>query len=227
MYQNKVCCILNYAPHYREEILLLMDNELNCDFYFGNKTYVDIRKVDYVKFKGNVNELEFKKLYQNYYFLKKQIGLSFKDYQYYIITGQPYNISSWILILLNKIRGKKTFIWNHGWYGREGLLKKIIKKIQFKCISGYFLYGNFAKKNMETEGFDKNKLHVIFNSLHYQKQLKVRSELIKTSIFSDHFKNRYPVLVFIGRLTTIKKLDMLLEAMKLSKKIISLSMRLL
>ena len=69
---------------------------------------------------------------------------------------------------------------------------------------------------MQKEGFDKNKLHVIYNSLNYQEQLKIRSRLEKNSVYKNYFDNDHPVLLFIGRLTKIKKLNMLIEALDLS-----------
>ena len=59
-----------------------------------------------------------------FYFLKGQTRLSFANYSHYIITGQPFNLSAWGLLILNRFKGKKTFIWNHGWYGNESFLKK-------------------------------------------------------------------------------------------------------
>ena len=212
---NNICLILNYAPHYREEIFLLLDKELNCEFYFGNKTFGDIKKMEYAKFNSEIKELCFQKLFGYFYYLKGQIRLSFKNYNYYIITGQPYNISSWVLLFINKLRGKKTFIWNHGWYGNESVLRKYFKKIQFQFISGYLVYGNYAKQLMINEGLNKNKIHVIYNSLNYSECLEIRKGLKETEIFKNHFENNNPLLIFIGRLTTVKKLEMLIEALKM------------
>jgi glycosyltransferase involved in cell wall biosynthesis len=214
--QIRVCCSLNFAPHYREEIFLRMEKELDCDFFFGDRTYGAIEKMDYSKFHKKVEELTFTNVFKNIYFLKGQTKLSSSNYGHYVITGQPFNLSAWALLLLNKARGKKTFIWNHGWYGNENFSKKILKKVQLKLASGYFLYGSYAKNLMVKEGFDSNKLHVIYNSLSYTEQLRVRNQLVKTSIYSDRFDNTNPTLLFIGRLTEIKKLHLVIEAMQLA-----------
>lgn len=216
--KKKICCCLNFAPHYREEIFLRMEKDLDCDFFFGNRTYGTIKKIDYSRFNKKVEELVFTKVFKQFYFLKGQTRLSFANYSHYIITGQPFNISAWGLLILNRVRGKKTFIWNHGWYGNENFLKKTLKKIQLKLATGYFLYGTHAKSLMEKEGFDSRKLHVVYNSLSYEQQLKIRNQLQKTSIYFEHFKNSNPTLLFIGRLTKIKKLHLLLEAMQLANK---------
>ena len=113
----------------------------------------------------------------DFIFLNGQIALSFKKYKYYIITAQPYNISSWILLFINKLIGKKTYVWNHGWYGNETMFQKRLRKFQFQFITGYFLYGNYAKNLMVKEGFNEKKLHVIYNSLNYAQSLKIRSKL--------------------------------------------------
>ena len=213
---NKVCCSLNFAPHYREEIFLRMEKDLDYDFFFGDKTYGAINKIDYSKFDKKVVELVFTNIFKQLYILKGQTKLSSASYSHYIITGQAYNLSAWTLLFLNKIRGKKTFIWNHGWYGNENFIKKTLKKYQLKLAAGYFLYGNYAKRLMEKEGFDSNKLHVVYNSLSYTEQLKIRRQLTKTSIYLDRFENTNPTLLFIGRLTKVKKLHLVLKAMQLA-----------
>lgn len=218
MKKNKICCSLNFAPHYREEIFLRMEKDLDCDFFFGDKTYGAINKIDYSKFDKKVEELVFTKVFKQFYFLKGQTRLSLANYSHYIITGQPFNLSAWGLLILNRFRGKKTFIWNHGWYGNESFFKKLLKKGHLKLATGYFLYGPYAKNLIEKEEFDSNKLHVIYNSLAYTEQLKIRNQLQKTSIYFDHFNNSNPTLLFIGRLTKIKKLHLLLEAMQLANK---------
>ena len=216
MPKDMICCSLNFAPHYRQEIFLRMEKKLDCDFFFGDKTYGPIKKIDYSRFNKKVSELVFTNIFKQLYILKGQTKLSSASYSHYIITGQAYNLSAWTLLFLNKIRGKKTFIWNHGWYGNENFIKKTLKKYQLKLAAGYFLYGNYAKRLMEKEGFDSNKLHVVYNSLSYTEQLKIRRQLTKTSIYLDRFENTNPTLLFIGRLTKVKKLHLVLKAMQLA-----------
>ena len=45
--KNKICCVFNFAPHYRNSIYKFMDKELGCDFYFGDKVETLIEKLDY------------------------------------------------------------------------------------------------------------------------------------------------------------------------------------
>lgn len=208
----EICCIFNIAAHYRAPIYELMDSHLNCDFYLGDKIHTPLKKMEYLKLKGFKKELSYKKLIGNFYWQQGAINNVFKPYKIYILIGEPYCISTWIILILTKFTKKRTFLWSHGWYGNEGKLKSGIKRIFFKMSSRVLLYGNHSRNLMVKHGFDGKKLCVIFNSLDYDKQKKIRNELHKTNICSDHFKNQDPVLIYTGRLIKIKKLDLLIKA---------------
>jgi glycosyltransferase involved in cell wall biosynthesis len=211
---KKTCLIYNYAQHYRKGIFKLLDDDLNCDFYFGNKMR-DVKKMDYNELSNFKKELKNRKIFSHFYWQSGVVSLFFTKYEKYILLGEYYCLSTWILLFLCKFSKKKIYLWSHGWYGNEGHIKKIVKKIFFNLSNGVFLYGNYAKKLMIKEGFDGDKLHVIYNSLDYESQLKIRENLKESDIYKNHFENENPTLIFIGRLTKIKKLNELLEVKKL------------
>ncbi|MEL0644030.1 glycosyltransferase [Olleya sp. Ti.3.14] len=208
---NKTCLIYNYAQHYRIGVFKLLDVKLNIDSYFGDKM-ADVKKLDYNELANYKNELKNIQIFKGVYFQKGAVRLLFKKYDNYILLGEYYNISTWLILILAKFSNKKVFLWTHGWYGNESVLKRFIKKTFFKLSNGILLYGNYAKDLMIKEGFDTNNLHVIYNSLFYNKQLEIRNQLIPTNVYQSYFKNSNPVLVFIGRLTKVKQLNKLLEA---------------
>jgi glycosyltransferase involved in cell wall biosynthesis len=212
----KTCLIYNYAQHYRASIFSLLDKELDIEFYFGDKMQ-DVKKMDYSLLSNFKYELKNIKIISSIYWQKGAIKLFFKKYDNYIILGEYYCISTWILLILCKISKKKIYLWTHGWYGRENLWKKIIKKFFFNLGNGVFLYGDYAKKLMILEGFSKEKLHVIYNSLDYELQKKIRIENPKSDVYFNYFNNSYPTLIFTGRLTVEKKLDQLVNATKILK----------
>lgn len=211
--QEKICCVFNIAAHYRESIYLLMDKELNCEFYLGDRLPYRIELMDYEKLNGFKKILPYKSILGKYYWQKGAIALSFKSYRHYIITGEPYCISTWILLFINRLKGSKTYLWTHGWYGRETRLKRLVKKLFFGMSDKLLLYGDYARNIMIQEGFTPAKLLVIYNSLNYDKQLEIRKSLTKTSIYKDHFLNDYPVLLYVGRIQRRKKIDMLIETL--------------
>ena len=226
--KNKIACIFNYPSHYRENIFLKMEENLDCDFYFGDIEKGKIKKFNDLLFNKPIKSLRTKRLFYNFNWINGMISILFKKYNKYILTADPFILSNWFFLILNIPLKKKIYLWGHGWYGSEDKLKTIIKIIFFKLCDGIFLYGNYAKKLMESEGVDSDKLHVIYNSLNYELQLKIRKTLLPSLIFQNYFKNNYPVIIFTGRLTKVKKIDLLIEShSQLNKKGVNLNVLIL
>ncbi len=210
----KLCVIYNFTQKYREGIFTKIDNEYNCDWYFGNNK-TDIKGFD-------ISILRNARIVRNHFIphtpFYYQTGIPSlsrkKDIDTFLILGDPFCLSAWLLSIRTKLfnRNKKLYFWTHGWYGKENLPRKIFKKLFFKMSDGIFLYGNYAKQLMIKEGFDEKKLHVIHNSLDYDKQLELRNSLHETDIYKKHFGNDNKNLIFIGRLTEVKRIDLLLAS---------------
>lgn len=210
---TKVCAIFNYAPHYREAIYSMMEEELNADFYFGDKLKTNIKKIDYSIFKRKVVEVKNILLPGPLYYQKGVLKLLFKKYDSYIMTGETYCISTFLFLLLSKFTKKKVYLWGHGCRGDESVVNMFIKRLSNYLYDGFFLYGNYAKDLLIKRGFNRDKLHVVYNSLDYDAQLENRKGLTVNSIYKDYFKNDNKVVYFIGRLNQSKRLDILIDAL--------------
>lgn len=211
----KLCVIYNFAAHYRQGIFKLMDDTFDCVWYFG-KSNQDIKKMDYTIFKGEITEVETKKIGN----LTYQCGILklLKKNDIFLMLGDSRSLSTWLFLFLAKFfPKKKVYLWSHGFYGKETRFEFLIKKIIFNSANGIFLYNNYSRELMINNGFKREKLFVIHNSLDYDKQLKIRNSLNVSEVYKQHFKNNNPNLIFIGRLTKVKKLDILIEALKLLK----------
>lgn len=212
----KLCILYNFAQHYRSEIFQLLDKEYDCDFYFGDK-YLDVKKMDYSLLNGKVTEVHNGKL-GPFLYQTKVLSLLGK-YNTFLMIGETHSITTWLFMFLSKLyKNKRIFFWCHGWYGKETKAESFLKHILDKMPTGLFLYGNYAKQLMIKEGFDESTLHVIRNSLSYSKQLEVRKTLKSTDVYTGHFKNDNKNLMFVGRLDPVKKLDMILRAIKQSEE---------
>jgi glycosyltransferase involved in cell wall biosynthesis len=219
---NKICCIFNLAPHYRSAIFKLMDKELGCDFYFGDRVDTQIKVM-------NVNELSgYKKTVENieifnkkYKWQKDVILLVFKSkYKYFILTGDHNVLSNWVIALLARLLNKRVFIWMHGLKSRKELhWKSKLKRYPFYKLSHKILiYGDYSKNVMIDKGFNSKKIFPIYNSLDYDLQIAIRNRLVKSEIYRDHFINDYPVIIYIGRIQKIKKIDLILLAILILKQ---------
>lgn len=212
---NKLCMIFDTPSLYREAIHQKIDEEYDCDWYFGDYNY-KVKTYNPHKYKIckilHVVDIP----YVNLYTTKGMVSLLFKKkYQNLFMVGEPRNVAVWTLAILKRLflRRKRLYFWAHGWYGKESFFQGFIKKIVYKSADGIFTYGQYAKDLMVKNGFDENKIFVIHNSLDYDKQLKLRKNIRASSIYKDHFKNCNPTLIFIGRLTEVKRLDMLVTAL--------------
>lgn len=215
---KRICCIFNVAPHYNAPIYKLMDAELCCDFYFGNRIHLPIKLMSYSELRGYKETLKYKPLFSKFYWQKRAINKLFRPYSDYILTGEVYCLSTWVILLFSRLTKKRTYLWTHGWYGNETPIKKIIKRIFFNLSTHTLLYGNYARNLMIENGFNPNKLSCIYNSLDYNKQLYIRENMKGTSVYTDRFKNTYPVLFYIGRIQKNKRLDILIKALEILKE---------
>lgn len=142
-----------------------------------------------------------------------------REFDTLIVLGDAYIVTNWILALICRLRGKKILFWTHGMYGNESKFKLLVRKTFYRLAHGFLLYGNLAKQLMVKNGFKPKNLHVIFNSLDFEKQQQVASTLreedlqqTKRELFKE-FADA-PVMIFIGRLIARKRLEMLIDACK-------------
>lgn len=211
----KLCIVYNYAAHYRAPIFVKIDHAFDCEWFFGNH-YDDIKKMDYSLLHGKVQEVPSRVLPGGLIYRPGIQKILRREFDTYILLGESRVLSTWLFCIKARLffPHKRVFFWSHGWYGKENKLENILKKMLFHLPNGgVFLYNNHAKELMIREGFSPEKLYVIHNSLDYDRQLTIRGRIGPKTIYKDHFGNNLPNLFFIGRLTKVKKLDMVLRAM--------------
>lgn len=216
---SDLCIIYNFAQLYRTAIFKAIDEEWKCQWFFGENT-TDIKSMN----KGILKKEHYvsnNHLIGPLYWQKGVCGLiDHQEFDDFILLGELYCLSTWWILIKKRLchNKKRIFLWSHGWYGRESFLKKILKRLFFGMADAVFTYGEYAKKEAEKQKFDGNKIKVIHNSLNHSYQVELRNRLHHSQIYSNYFKNKFPTLIFIGRLTKVKKLNMLLDALSRLKK---------
>lgn len=216
---TKICCIFNLAPLYRSRIYKLMNEELGCDFYFGDKIESTIKKLDYKGLDGFKKEVENKKIFNTSFIWQKGVvGLVFKrEYKYFILTGDSSILSNWMIAFFALLLNKKVYLWMHGLKSELSWKGKLFTYPLYYMANKFLLYGDYSKAFMVKKGFNPNKMVCIYNSLDYDIQLSIRKDLIKTNIYIDYFNNDLPVLIYIGRIQKIKKINLIIDAMSILK----------
>ena len=215
----KLCLIYSSALHYRESIFRLMDREFTCDFVFGD-TQHGIRQMDTSVLRGRVTVVHALE-WHGWNWQPKVVRQLRGDYDAYILLGDTRGLATWTFALLARLfrPRRRVFFWTHGWYGKETRLERWVKKVFYRLPSGgTFLYGDYARRLMVAEGFRPDRLFVIHNSLDHERQTALRRTLPPPGIYAAHFGNACPNLVFVGRLTPVKRLGLLLEAVSLCRR---------
>jgi len=126
---NRICCLFNVMPHYRSAIYNLISEELPVDIYAGDTAGFPIKLIAYPQLKGFKRTFRYRKVFKSAYILSGASLLSFKNYNTYLITGAYNCISTWLILAMLLFSQKKVYLWSHGFYGGEGKIKNLIKKI--------------------------------------------------------------------------------------------------
>lgn len=175
-----ICYLSNAAPHYRRAIFERIDREFDCHFYIGDRVTGIGEYMDFRSLKGFRAEVHNAKLAGSLYWQRRVIRLAFSTYERFLIDGEPICLSTWLLLLILRLRGRPMVLWSHGWYGDEGLVKRSLKKIFFKLAATTLLYGDHARNLMISRGFDPTRLVCIYNSLDYDRMVGLRELMAAT-----------------------------------------------
>lgn len=208
---TKLCLIYNTAPHYREAIFRAIDNEYNCEWFFGypkdSIKEMDtsiLKQVHYYKTLGNSKK---------FYWKRNILKLLFrKEFSTFFMLLESRCLTDYFFLVLACLLKKKVYVWTHGWYGKESKFEAYLKRWQFNNVEGLFVYSDYSRNLLIEQGIKADKIYTIHNSLNYEEQIAIRKNLSKTDIFKKHFNNNNSTIIFIGRLTKVKKLDMLIDA---------------
>ena len=139
------------------------------------------------------------------------------DISVIIFLGNVNYLSTWLASILARLTRKRVLFWTHGWLQMEEGNKAIVRNLFYRLAHGLLLYGNRAKMIGIENGFAKDRMYVVYNSLDYQTQKTIVSHItedrvrrVREMFFLD---SKIPLLIYTGRLTKLKGLGLLLSAM--------------
>ncbi len=226
----KVLHITNIASLYRRSQWekLITNKKLDYHFVFGENTYSGIKTIDtsLPPFTSHSNQIhQIKNHWVQKKYLIWQSGVLRMCFttsaKLVILLGEFNVLSNWFATLILRARGITTVYRGHGMYGNEKGLKLFLRKNYYKLANAHLLYERRGKRIMTEQGFDPNKLHIIFNSLDYDKHKNARHRIAsyeKGSVFKFFENPEFPTLIFVGRLTKVKKIELLLKAKSILDK---------
>lgn len=220
--RKQVAIVYHFFPHYRSAIFseLLKCKDFECILVGDVKDPNDSSIEPWIPPQGTFVRTPCRKLTSAVLWQTGLIRLvTTMDLDVIIFLGNFSFISTWVAALLARRKGVRILFWTHGWLRDDNGIKEAIRTRFYHLAHGLLLYGKRAKQIGVRKGFLPHTLHVIYNSLDYNRQKEVRSHIsderlraLRAEIFPG---SPNPIIVCTGRLTRLKKLDLLLNAMAL------------
>jgi glycosyltransferase involved in cell wall biosynthesis len=137
-----------------------------------------------------------------------------------ILQGSIQYLTSWLTMIVCRMRRIRVYLWTHGALGSENRLKITLRRAMMKLADGVMLYGQHAREILVTNGVPPAKLHVIYNSLGAPPsweslRVSLEPDLVLRAKLFPHAVG-LPIVVFIGRLQQEKRLDLVLHCLQRS-----------
>lgn len=232
---HKAAIVYHYLALYRLPIFkeLINSDKVEFTLYSGNESEIPIKKIDkqFANLSPSDGGLRWKFLKNRWLLRGKflwQSGLikmvMKAPYDSFIFLGSPYHLSTWFAVIIARIRRKKVYYWMHGLYRDRPVFVDWIKlRLFYKLATGFFLYGNRALSILKQYNVKPvDKMYVIYNSLDYDESLK-RREIVTVDAIKKYRKDHFgdpetPIVVFIGRLNKIKRIDLLIAVQNVLKQ---------
>jgi len=221
MNRIRVAMVCKLMPYYRLGIfqeLTALGGDFEFVFFGDTKEQGGIKQIPY-SYADAVSGERIRWVKTRNYFYKperllwqtgilKEIFRS--NYKVFVFEGAIAHYPIWLFAFLCKLCNKKVLFWTHGNRGLDKGIKKLLRIIFFKWLGdGLLLYGHTQRKIMIKDGYDPEKLSVVYNSLQSKKQFKTLDALNildlkekKRQLFTAHDNF---TLIFLGRLVENKR----------------------
>jgi len=218
---ESVVIVYHFFAHYREPIIRELINNSNYHYIFAGDDHDPSNSgIKAYQFNDGTRFIHTHSIFIREHYLLQSglIELAFrKNVKTIIYLGVAQFISTWISAALARLNGKRVLFWSHGWLRRESGVKDWIRSKFYRIGHGLLLYGNRAKAIGVEKDFKPENLYVVYNSLDYKLQKKLREQRslesiaqVRQELFEEHHR---PMVICTARLIQPRRLDLLLEAL--------------
>ena len=217
-YKN-IDIVYTHFPHYRLPVFsaLSKSNSYKFKFFFdkklnmsGIKQGLASREIDCC----DIKTYQFMKIMFQPYAIYHSLNTK-SDMVVYL--GNPFIVSNWVAMIILRLRKKHIMLWTHGWIKKDKFPMSTIRNYFYLLSNGLLLYGKNAYKIGISNGFSKNFMHIIYNSLDYESQ-KSALHFSRVDKVKYSYSKKPSYFLVVGRLVNSLEIDILIDALIISKK---------
>ena len=215
----RVVIIYHFFAHYRQAIIRALMASHSFEFHFAGALVDPDKSIKEAVVPENYfSHAPCRRIFAGLLFQRGLIRLSLRsDISAIVFLGDAHFVMTWVAAMIARILGKRVLFWTHGWKTQELGLKGLTRSLFYRLPHGLLLYGNRSKQIGMAQGFEAERLYVIYNSLDYQAQRNIRRrisncelETLRKSLFRE---STTPLVVCTARLTAACQFTLLLDAM--------------
>ena len=209
--------------HYRRDLYENYLRNTHFDFkIIGGKDYQGIKSLQ----NGQFETLDYNSIglfKHRFYYLRRSIRYTFSIRPDVIIcSGVDFHlIHTLIIYFLYHIFLRRDFYWwSHGTMGNQGKIGQFMRKLFYRFSSGVFVYSVMGKDNLLEMGVKPTNIQVVNNSINKSEYGCLSGNLSYKTPADGTFS-----ILFCGRITKGKKLEVLLQALAYMKQKYALQLR--
>lgn len=213
--KERVAVVYSHFPHYREAVFDELQNSkrYSYTFFIGSKN-----RFESIKSGASTESMVMVRQMLLGPFTV-QVGLFRKlltgNFDHIIFLGNPYILTNWPYALFARLTGRRVYFWTHGWLRVERRLRGAVRNLYYSIPHGLMLYGARAKRIGVSLGFSETNMHVIYNSLDYDRQ---KVERIRIERNEKNIEVYGSYLVCVARLTKELKVHQAIEALSIVQR---------
>ncbi len=228
---TRVALLTHTLAHYRRPLYCLLadnvDGRHSYEVFASEVPNDDVKVLDRASVRGTALYDKWS-LVQNVWLTRTMLwqrrvvsALGFGGHDVLIVAGNVYFLSTWLVVLIARIRRKRILMWTHGLRRSDHGLKRVIRMAFYCLADGLLLYGRRAQDLLKDRTCRHLRLYVVSNALDYSSQRAIREKLESQGV--EHVRAQLGIeqdvvlILAIGRLTERKRWAQLISAMALLK----------
>ncbi|NBQ13615.1 MAG: glycosyltransferase [Proteobacteria bacterium] len=221
----RVVVIYHFYPHYRKPIVEALARSESVDFTFVGDDHEYLNSIQPSKFSDRVKFrlARTHRLIGPFMWQWGAITWAIRPgFDIVIMHPVAHWPCTWIGAILARLIGREVMFWGHGYLYEPKGLKGLVRRAFNALPTSHLFYGRISKAIAINNGWEPERLHVIYNSLDTDAQAKILSRLtpdristVRKAMFGT---DAMPLVCCTSRLIQVRRLDLLVQAMGILRK---------